>query len=64
MVRGWDPATGPLASAIDAALRQPEDPHEIALHARHRWDLNDVAIRYEALMQTALDAPRRTHQTP
>jgi glycosyltransferase involved in cell wall biosynthesis len=64
MVRAWDPAGGPLESAIDAALQQPEDPHEIALHARHRWDLNDVAIRYEALMQTALDAPRRTHQTP
>jgi glycosyltransferase involved in cell wall biosynthesis len=64
MVRAWDPASGSLESAIDAALRQPEDPNQIALHARHRWDLNDVAIRYERLMQTALDAPRRTRQTP
>jgi hypothetical protein len=64
MVRAWDPATGPLESAIAEALRQSEDPNEIALHARHRWDLNDVATRYEALMQTALNTPRRTRQTP
>jgi phosphatidylinositol alpha-1,6-mannosyltransferase len=64
MVRAWDPAGGSLENAIADAVRQPEDPREIALHARHRWDLDDVATRYESLMQTALAAPRRTLQTP
>jgi glycosyltransferase involved in cell wall biosynthesis len=64
MVRAWDATTGSLESAIAEAVGRPENPDEIALHARLRWDLDDVATRYEALMQTALAAPRSTRQTP
>ncbi len=63
IVRAWDPATGPLETAVADALREPQDSREIALHALHRWDLDDVATRYEALMETALATPRRAHQT-
>jgi glycosyltransferase involved in cell wall biosynthesis len=64
MVRAWDPATGSLETAIASAVSHREDPQEIALRARHRWDLDEVATRYEAVMHSALATPRRTHQTP
>jgi glycosyltransferase involved in cell wall biosynthesis len=64
MVRAWDPTTGTLEAAIASALSRHEDPNEIALRARRRWDLGDVATRYEAVMRTALATPRRTPQTP
>jgi glycosyltransferase involved in cell wall biosynthesis len=64
MVRAWDPTSGSLENAIARAMTQRDDPNEIAVRARDRWDLADVAARYEAVMHTALATPRRTSQTP
>ncbi len=64
MVDAWDPTTGSLESAIAGAVSHRQDPNEIARRARQRWDLEDVATRYEAVMHSALATPRRTPQTP
>ncbi len=58
-VHEWDSATDSLSGAIDKALAQGRDVQAISTQARRRWDLADVVKRYEVLMRTALELPRR-----